>query len=302
MANALTSNRVKLPLIVIFLAASLIFGLVITSQGETPIADAVTTDTLNSSYPADNVLGDIDPEIEDTLTNFVDLQVVKDNGPDALEEGDTLTYTIQVSNQGDTDATEVTLVDSLPSQVTFVSSDPNDSTCAYDDVEHKVACDLGTVTSGDGVTVNITVTVNAGASGAAGNTISNTVEVSGAEDDALIDNNSNAEDTLVVPPGHFGEIQGHKWLDQNFNGVRDDGEPPVEGVEICLYEESLPEESEGGVALAIYSYDRGALLECAETDINGEHRFTDLLPGVYIVEETPQPGMIQTYPQHGEGY
>ncbi|MCH8321342.1 MAG: DUF11 domain-containing protein, partial [Acidobacteria bacterium] len=70
-----------------------------------------------------------------------DLGLTKSDSPDPVTAGDSLTYTITVTNNGPDDATGVTVVETLPAGVTFISSIPGASTCI--EANGDVTCDLG---------------------------------------------------------------------------------------------------------------------------------------------------------------
>jgi uncharacterized repeat protein (TIGR01451 family) len=125
-----------------------------------------------------------------------DLGLTKSDAPDPVEAGSNLTYTIQVSNAGPDEATNVTVVDTLPGgQTDFVTHTPSQGTCTR--AADIVTCNLGTLTSGGGATVSIVVRPRKSG------TISNTAVVSGTAPggDANAANNSEAEATTVVSKG-----------------------------------------------------------------------------------------------------
>jgi uncharacterized repeat protein (TIGR01451 family) len=85
-----------------------------------------------------------------------DVSVTKANDPDgAVENGDSITYTLMVANDGTANATGVEVTDQLAAGVTFVSAT---SGCSED--AGLVTCVLGDIGAGAGVAVVITVTVN----------------------------------------------------------------------------------------------------------------------------------------------
>jgi uncharacterized repeat protein (TIGR01451 family) len=85
-----------------------------------------------------------------------DVVIEKSNDPtDAVVAGGTITYTLSVSNEGDGDATGVTVTDDLPPGVTFVSATPG-----CDVSGGTVTCDLGDIGAGAGVDVEIVVSVD----------------------------------------------------------------------------------------------------------------------------------------------
>ena len=119
-----------------------------------------------------------------------DLAVDKTDSPDPVAVSDQLTYTVTVNNAGEGDATGVTLTDTLPSSVTFVSVDTTQGSCA--EAGGEVTCDLGGLANGDDATVTIVVVAPAETG-----TITNEVEVTSVETDDNPDNNSDSEDTTV---------------------------------------------------------------------------------------------------------
>ena len=124
-------------------------------------------------------------------TPGADLSLTKTDAPDPVLVGDHLTYTLTVTNHGPGDATDVTLTDTLPPSVVFVSSSPGAPTCSAS--AGTVTCDLGTLTNGASATV--TLTVRPTATG----TISNTAQVAGNETDPDEANNTDTEATTVNP-------------------------------------------------------------------------------------------------------
>ena len=91
----------------------------------------------------------------------------------------------------------------------------------------------------------------------------------------------------IVERAHFGnwqpkpgEIHGMKWNDLNSDGVKDSGEPGIEGWTIVLY-------------------GRNGFKETATTDKDGNYWFMNLRPGTYLVRERGQNGWYQTAPANG---
>ena len=79
----------------------------------------VTDDGGNGAdpTPANNTDTDID-----SLATTPDLVVTKTDGVTTASPGDTLTYTVTISNAGAQDATGVIATDTLPANTTFVSA------------------------------------------------------------------------------------------------------------------------------------------------------------------------------------
>ena len=125
------------------------------------------------------------------LGRRADLAVTKSDSPDPVSGGQTLTYTLTVTNAGPSTATNVTVTDTLPSGVTFVSATASQGSCSFS--AGTVSCTLGSLSSGGSATITIQVVPNAGG------TITNTATVSASETDPNTANNSDSESTTVIP-------------------------------------------------------------------------------------------------------
>lgn len=101
-----------------------------------------------------------------------------------------LTYTINVINNGPNLATGVTITDSLPPEVTFVSATASQGACSG---LATISCALGNLPNGTSATV--TIVVNPTVEGV----LSNTASVRGNEPDPNAGNDS-ATDTITVGP------------------------------------------------------------------------------------------------------
>lgn len=105
----------------------------------------------------------------DTSSCATDLFVRKSVDKNFALVGDTLTYTITITNNGNTStgkATNVELKDTLPSppssvtDVTFISATPSSGTCSYTDATKTVDCTFAEIKPGDIVPVDIKVTID----------------------------------------------------------------------------------------------------------------------------------------------
>ena len=128
-----------------------------------------------------------------------DLAVSKVDTPDPVfSGGPDLTYTITVENNGPDTATGVTVTDTLPAEVSFVSATASAGQCdAMPDMSGVLACGLGDLLNGSNATVTLVVEP---AVVTDPSTITNTVEVVANEEDPTPANNMATEDTTVNPP------------------------------------------------------------------------------------------------------
>ena len=126
-----------------------------------------------------------------------DLSVTKSDNPDPVTVGNDVVYQVIVTNNGPDDATGVTLTDTLPGGVTFVSATTSQGSC--NEVGGTVTCALGGVANGSSVIVEITITTTGVG------TITNTATVAGNETDADGTNNTAVEQTTVenLPTGFY---------------------------------------------------------------------------------------------------
>jgi len=128
-----------------------------------------------------------------------DLAVSKIDTPDPVfSGGPDLTYTITVDNNGPDTATGVTVTDTLPAEVSFLSATSSAGQCdAMPDMSGILACGLGDLANGSNATVTLVVEP---ATVTETSTITNTVDVVASEEDPTPANNSATEDTTVNPP------------------------------------------------------------------------------------------------------
>lgn len=121
-----------------------------------------------------------------------DLSISQADAPDPVVVGNNLIYTITVRNNGPSEATGVTLTDTLPSGVSLKSATPGQGSCASSG--QNITCGLGSLSAGATTTVTLTVTPSIQG------TSTNTAEVLGNETDPQSSNNRSQIQTTVTAP------------------------------------------------------------------------------------------------------
>jgi len=134
-----------------------------------------------------------------------DMSIMGSHGPDPVSLGGTLTYHLTVTNNGmptmPATTSGVTVIDTLPGGVSFVSATPSRGACTG---TTPVVCDLGIFPSGATASIDIVVTVpnNAG-------TLTNTATVAALTDDPDLNNNT-ATDVVTTAAFAMTEAASRK--------------------------------------------------------------------------------------------
>jgi uncharacterized repeat protein (TIGR01451 family) len=123
-----------------------------------------------------------------------DLKMTKSDNPDPVKIGRTLTYTLKVENLGPAGASGVTVTDQLPNQVHFVTASATAGSCSL--AGATVTCNLGDVAAGQ----QREVTIKAKMQGTP-RTITNSATVNAITGDPQPANNTDSENTQVIPSG-----------------------------------------------------------------------------------------------------
>lgn len=190
----------------------------------------------------------------------VDLVIDKElSAGSVFNHGNAVTYTLDVSNAGPgIEPGPITVVDHLPSTLTFVSATGSGWTCSQ--AAGVVTCTRpGSLGVGESApTINMVVTVQA----TAGDSVLNPADVSGVARDINLSNN---HDEVVVSVG-VASLGDFVWEDTNLDGIQDPGEPGVAGVIVKLLDST------------------GTVISTTTTDSSGHYLFNGLNPGSYQVE------------------
>jgi uncharacterized repeat protein (TIGR01451 family) len=121
-----------------------------------------------------------------------DLAVSQTDSPDPARVGQTLTYTVRVTNNGPQDATGVTLNDTLPKNAGYGSSSASQGSCAQKPTRGVITCNLGTI--GNGATATVMIVVKPTSKGTSKNVAS---AQAASPPDPNQTNNTSTEQTTV---------------------------------------------------------------------------------------------------------
>ena len=152
-------------------------------------ADAVTgfTGPITLTSGEDN--STVDAGFLFTAAGVIDLGVVKSVSDLIPNEGDSIVYTMVVSNNGPDNATSVVFTDAVPSGITFT----NTSSVNYS--TNNNLWTIGALNSGSSTTLLIYAVVEAGTSG---QTLTNTMRLRSADQTDTVTNNNSSAAVVVV--------------------------------------------------------------------------------------------------------
>ena len=230
---------------------------------------AATGDQVDPSTVGDDLVERV------VVNDAVDLITTKglDSGDNTPNEGDLVTFVINVFNNGSATATGVFLTDFLPEGLTATDENGTVSQGSYDPATGIFG--IGTLEVGETATLFLEGTVDAGQGG---NRIANfTTAATGDQVDPTTDGDDLAESVDVERNVQLGSssISGTVFQDDNGNGIQDAGEVGIEGVTVTL---TGTDDFGNDVELTVL------------TDANGNYSFENLNPGTYTVTQTQPAG------------
>jgi uncharacterized repeat protein (TIGR01451 family) len=181
--------------------ASAVFNPTPVSITDANSKTATLTVTTSANTPVGNHLFDINAQSGSTAHSTqatlsvvnpasADLSVTKTASPNPGQVGVPLSYRITATNNGPAVATNVSLGDTLPSGVTFVSATTTQGNC---NGTATVNCSLGSLAASGSAVVTIVVTPTSPGQ------IANTATVTGSENDSDSTNNTATVTTLIQP-------------------------------------------------------------------------------------------------------
>jgi uncharacterized repeat protein (TIGR01451 family) len=152
-----------------------------------PTAAGQVSNTAGVSSPDDPVAHSSQP-VQTTVNPAADLAITATAIPDPVVAGDLLTYRLVVTNNGPSDATAITIRDTLPAGVTL---DGASSSCL--EFNGTVTCKMGGLASGGSAELDMTVRPESAGS------IVNAAQVSSNVMDPVAANDTATVQTAVLP-------------------------------------------------------------------------------------------------------
>ncbi|MBJ7471107.1 MAG: DUF11 domain-containing protein, partial [Solirubrobacteraceae bacterium] len=129
-----------------------------------------------------------------TINAAADLRVAKSVDVATADVGDTLTWTVTVTNDGPSTATAVQLIDDLPAGTTLLTRTASQGTCSS--TPAQVICNVGTLASGASATATITARVERAA---AESPVNNAARATATQLDPEPANNLATASTTIGP-------------------------------------------------------------------------------------------------------
>jgi uncharacterized repeat protein (TIGR01451 family) len=188
------------------------FSLVLQVNSVTPSGTNIT-DTATAT--ASNIVPSITTNAASATvvvgtSNSVDMSIAKTGTPNPVTEGTLLTYTLTVTNNSTTtSATNVTVTDTLPSVVTYLSTSTTQGSCS--EAGGTVTCLLGTMANSTTATISI-LTIPA-----ASGIVTNTATVAADQTDPNQANNTSTQTETITAPTRITlqSFSAHSGIDKN---------------------------------------------------------------------------------------
>jgi uncharacterized repeat protein (TIGR01451 family) len=174
-------------------AGSATVTLTVKADPSVPGGSTISNTAAVSSTTSDPNAANNSSTASTTVSTSADVMIAK-TGPANAAAGSNIVYTLTISNSGPSDASSVSVTDTIPANTTFVSATPSQGSCSG---TSTVTCALGGITSAGSATVTLTVKVDSAV--ASGSTISNTAAVSSTTSDPSAANNSSTATTNISP-------------------------------------------------------------------------------------------------------
>ncbi|MBI4751829.1 MAG: DUF11 domain-containing protein, partial [Acidobacteria bacterium] len=188
-----------------------VFTIVVKVNSNTASGATITNTATAATATTDPTGGNNSATATTTVNTSADLSVSKSDSPDPVTGGNNLTYTVNFSNNGPSDAQTVTVTDGVPTNTTFVSATVTTGTGWSTSAPSvggtgNVVFSKATVGASETAVFSIVVKVNA--STASGTVISNTAATATATTDPSSGNNSGTATTTVSTSADLAVTKG----------------------------------------------------------------------------------------------
>jgi uncharacterized repeat protein (TIGR01451 family) len=163
---------------------------VVVALSPTLSGSVSNTVTVTGNQPDPNPTNNTST-VTTSIAASADLSLVKSASSGSAKPGGPLTYTLTVSDLGPSNATGITIVDTLPAGFVYGSASGDTSATL---TGNTLTLNVGNLNTGATTVVTVTGTVASTASGS----ITNTATVSGAQADPNLTNNTSSVTTLIA--------------------------------------------------------------------------------------------------------
>jgi uncharacterized repeat protein (TIGR01451 family) len=174
--------------------ASATFTLVVNVNSGAAVGTAITNTASVATATSDpNPANNSSSSTATVATGSADLSITKTTFAATVVPNTDVTFTIAVHNNGPDPAIGVTMTDTIPTSMTFVSANSTQGTCTG---TGPVVCTIGTMSSGATVTVTVVAHTGSTAAGTSSNTATVT---SGTPDPNPANNTATATVVAAIP-------------------------------------------------------------------------------------------------------
>ncbi len=177
-------------------SASVSYQLTLTLPASYALPTLANTATITSSPTTDPVPGNDSATDTDTVTTSADLSITKTDSADPVDPGNSFFYTLTVVNNGPSDASGLTVTDTVPAGFTISSVTSGLGSCG--NVGNLATCTLASLPLSATWTITINVDVDPAT---AGGLYTDTATVTATTSDPVPGNNTDTEGTVVTPAG-----------------------------------------------------------------------------------------------------